>query len=102
MKILHYIPSIDHSAGGTATYMQLLAKELGKFVDLHIVTYRSKRPVTIENAHIHYLSTSFWQWIMQRHHWTRKAPALYFYQKKAIQDVDYIHATAESEKQNLL
>jgi glycosyltransferase involved in cell wall biosynthesis len=156
MKILHYIPSIDHSSGGTTTYMQLLAKALGELVDLHIVTHCSKRPVTIENAHIHYLSTSFWQlcstkrqwqklleairpeivhinccwnplcaytqmwaqqsdyktvltphgmlepWIMQRHHWTRKVPALYFYQKKAIQDVDYIHATAESEKQNLL
>jgi glycosyltransferase involved in cell wall biosynthesis len=156
MKILHYIPSIDHSSGGTTTYMQLLAKALGKLVDIHIVTHLTKQPVTIENAQIHYLSASFlrlysakkqWQkllndiqsdmvhinccwnplcaytqkwaqksgykviftphgmlepWIMQRHHWTRKVPALYLYQKKAVQTADYIHATSELEKQNLL
>jgi glycosyltransferase involved in cell wall biosynthesis len=156
MKILHYIPSIDHSSGGTTTYMQLLAKELGKLVDLHIVTHRSKHPVTIANAQIHYLSNSLlrfysvkrqWQrllkdirpdmvhinccwipfcalmqkwaqqlgykailtphgmlepWIIQRHHWTRKVPALYLYQKKAVRTANYIHATAESEKRNLL
>ncbi|MDR2407240.1 MAG: glycosyltransferase, partial [Bacteroidales bacterium] len=156
MNILHYIPSIDHSSGGTTTYIQLLAKELGKFVDLHIITHFSEQPVTIENAQIHYLSGSFlhiygikkqWQkllkdiqpdivhinccwnplcaytqkwaqksgfkviltphgmlepWIMQRHHWTRKAPALCLYQKAAVRNADYIHATAESEKQNLL
>ena len=27
MKILHYTPSIDRTWGGTAFYMQLLAKE---------------------------------------------------------------------------
>jgi glycosyltransferase involved in cell wall biosynthesis len=136
--------------------MQLLAKELGKFVTLHIASHPSKQPVEIENAEIHYLSASFlqlysakkqWQkflkdirpdmvhinccwnplcaltqkwaqqlgykailtphgmlepWIMQRHHWTRKVPALCLYQKKAVQTTDCIHATAESEKANLL
>jgi glycosyltransferase involved in cell wall biosynthesis len=156
MKIIHYIPSIDHSSGGTTTYMRVLAKELGKLIDLHIVTHLSKQPVTIENAQVHYLSGSFlclysvkkqWQkllkdiqpdivhinccwiplcaytqkwaqqlnyktiltphgmlepWIMQRHHWTRKVPALCLYQKKAVQTADYIHTTVESEKMNLL
>ncbi|MDR2010186.1 MAG: glycosyltransferase [Bacteroidales bacterium] len=156
MKILHYIPSIDHSSGGTTTYMQLLAKALGKLVDLHIVTHPSKQPVTVENAQIHYLSGSFlqifsikkqWQkllkdirpdmvhinccwnplcaytqawaqqsgykviltphgmlepWIIRRHYRTRKAPALCLYQKKAVRVADYIHATAEPEKTNLL
>jgi hypothetical protein len=55
MKILHYIPSIDHSTGGTATYIQLLAKELGKFIILHIASHSSKQPVEIENAEMHYL-----------------------------------------------
>jgi glycosyltransferase involved in cell wall biosynthesis len=136
--------------------MRVLSKELGKLVNLHIVTHLTKQSVTIENAQIHYLSTSFlrlycvkrqWQkllkdiqpdmvhingcwnplcaytqrwtgqlnyktiltphgmlepWIIQRHHWTRKVPALYLYQKKAVQVADYIHATSESEKQNLL
>jgi glycosyltransferase involved in cell wall biosynthesis len=136
--------------------MQLLAKELGKFVALHIVTHHSEQPVAIENAQVHYLSGSFlqmygikkqWQkllknirpdmvhingcwnplcaytqmwtqqsgykailtphgmlepWIIQRHYWTRKVPALYLYQKKAVQTANYIHSTAELEKQNLL
>jgi glycosyltransferase involved in cell wall biosynthesis len=156
MKILHYIPSIDHSSGGTTTYIRVLAKELGKLVDLHVITHLSRRPVKIENAQVHCLSASFlqlcsakkqWQkllkdvqpdivhinccwnplctytqkwaqqlgyktiltphgmlepWIMQRHHWTRKVPALCLYQKKAVQTADCIHATAESEKINLL
>lgn len=41
-------------------------------------------------------------WIIARHYWTRKFPALLFYQKKAIVNADYLHATAESEKENLL
>lgn len=41
-------------------------------------------------------------WIMARHYWTKKLPALLLYQKKAIVKANYIHATAESEKNNLL
>jgi glycosyltransferase involved in cell wall biosynthesis len=40
-------------------------------------------------------------WIIQRHHWTRKVPALWLYQKKAIKTADCIHATAEMERHNL-
>jgi glycosyltransferase involved in cell wall biosynthesis len=41
-------------------------------------------------------------WIINRHYWTRKLPALCLYQKKAVEKADYIHATAELEKRNLL
>ena len=41
-------------------------------------------------------------WIMQRHYWTRKVPALLLYQKAAIKRSNVIHATAESERNNLL
>lgn len=41
-------------------------------------------------------------WIMKRHYWTRKLPALMLYQKAAIGNADCIHATAESEKENLM
>lgn len=41
-------------------------------------------------------------WIMAHHYWTRKLPALWFHQKAAIRNTDYIHPTAESEKENLL
>ena len=41
-------------------------------------------------------------WIIKRHHWTKKIPALLLYQKRAIIKADYLHATAKSEKENLL
>lgn len=41
-------------------------------------------------------------WIISRNYWTKKRPALLLYQKTAIVNADCIHATAESEKENLL
>lgn len=41
-------------------------------------------------------------WIMKRHYWTKKVPAMLFFQKRGIQIADMVHATAESEKNNLL
>lgn len=154
MKVLHFIPSIDQADGGTTTYMQLLASELGKLCELHIATHRSNSPVKMVNCQVHYIDCSIlwgmkneWKkllnnlqpdmvhinccwmpqcafaqkwaqsmgykvvltphgmlepWIIKRNYWTKKLPALWFYQKEAIQKADYIHATAESEKENLL
>lgn len=156
MKIIHFIPSIDRTAGGTTSYMQLLAKELGKLCDLYIATAPSDSPVQIENAQVKFIPCGWKQrsamksawnkllqeikpdvvhvnccwmpqcswaqlwaqkagykvvlsphgmlepWIMARHYWTRKFPALLLYQKKAITKANCLHATAESEKENLL
>lgn len=41
-------------------------------------------------------------WILRRHYYTKKLPALLLYQKAAVKRADIIHATAESERQNLL
>lgn len=41
-------------------------------------------------------------WIIKRHYWTRKVPALWLYQKAAVQRADCVQATAESERGNLL
>lgn len=155
MKIIHYIPSIDRTSGGTTTYLQLLAKELGKLTELHIVSHGSANPVKLENCQIHFIASwkhfvemeRQWQyllydikpdivhinccwmpqcaltqkwaqqsgykvvltphgmlepWIMKRHYWTKKVPALLLYQKAAVKNADCLHATAESEKENLL
>ena len=53
MKIVHYIPSIDRESGGVGSYMQLLAKPLGKIVELHVVTHQSREMLEIVNAQIH-------------------------------------------------
>ena len=40
-------------------------------------------------------------WIMARHYWTRKVPALWLYQKQAVVKADRLHATAESEVEDI-
>lgn len=156
MKIVHYIPSIDRTAGGTSTYMQVLAKGLGEIAEVHIITHVSENPLVMENCTVHYVhnyqplsyswntSIAFlldeigpdivhvnccWMpacaavqriaqkrgykvvltphgmlepWIIKRHYWTRKVPALWLYQKAAVQMADCVQATAESERDNLL
>lgn len=62
MKILHYIPSIDRASGGVGAYMQLLAKELGKLVELHVVTHRSENELQLQNCHLHYISMGMMPW----------------------------------------
>ena len=56
MKVIHYIPSIDRIAGGTSTYMQVLAKGLGELAEVHIITHASENPLPIENCMIHNVS----------------------------------------------
>ena len=55
MKIVHYIPSIDRTAGGTSTYMQVLAKGLGELAEVHIITHVSENPLAMENCTVHYV-----------------------------------------------
>lgn len=154
MTIIHYIPSINKKDGGTTAYMQLLSKALGALVRLHVVTHQSDSDVEIEQATVHYISSSLggdmkkdwnllldaikpavvhinccWMpacaftqkwakkkgypvvltphgmlepWIMKRNYWTKKLPALLLFQKAAVKQADYLHATAQSEKDNLL
>ena len=156
MKIIHYIPSIDRTAGGTSTYMQVLSKDLGKLSEIHIITHASDNPLPIDTCVIHNvvsynplngmfkneLNKLFdeikpdvvhinccWlpacavvqrmaqkrgykvvltphgmlePWIIKRHYWTRKFPALMLYQKAAIKKADCLQATAVSERDNLL
>lgn len=165
MKILHYIPSIDEHSGGVGAYMQLIARDLGKLCELHVLTHESEHERVLENCTVHYMPnkwlpwntckkeflqildditpdvfhanscwtplsalTAIWarQWgliskskelsfkivytphgmlepyAIHRHYWTKKLPAILMYQKKGIKVADLIHATGDSEKENLL
>lgn len=156
MRIIQYIPGIDRTEGGTASYMQVLGKELGKIAEVHILTHLSENPLTIENCMVHNIPPfhpfhNGWKrevmrlmrqikpdivhvnccwtpacaafqhlvqkvgykvvltphgmlepWIIHRHYWTRKLPALLLYQKAAIAKAVCLQATAESERDNLL
>jgi len=156
MRVVHYIPSIDRTAGGISTYMRVLAKELGRLAEVQIITHASNNPLPIENCQLHNIPTynpfnvkfktevkrllhdiqpdlvhvnCCWlpgsaviqhiaqtlgykivltphgmlePWIIKRHYWTRKFPALMLYQKAAIKKANCLQATAESERDNLL
>ena len=154
MRIIHYIPSIDRTSGGTTEYIRLLVEKLGLQSEIHVVTHHSLNPVEMEHCYVHYVHKNIfgamkqewmallnevkldivhvhgcWEpqcvwvqkwsqakgykviltphgmlepWIVKRNYWIKKFPALMLYQKKAICKADYIHATAESEKENLL
>ena len=149
MKIIHYIPSIDRTWGGTSTYMQVLAKPLGELAEVHILTHTSDNPLPMENCKVHDIPryrpfSGIWKktvvgllnsikpdvvhinccwtpdcamiqrlaqkqgykvvltphgmlepWIIQRHYWTRKVPALLFYQRAAIQKARSEEHTSE-------
>lgn len=41
-------------------------------------------------------------WILRRHYWTKKMPALMLYERKALKSAVCLIATAESERQNIL
>lgn len=163
MKILHYIPSIDEKSGGVGAYMQLLARDLGTLVDLHVITHVGDNERKLENCTIHYISnqwlpwnnckhefmnimdvvrpnvlhtnscwsplsalTAIWAnelrterleyrdlkivytphgmlepWALQRNVLKKKL-AICLYQKKGLQVSNLIHATADSEKKNLI
>ena len=55
MKVIHYIPGLDRSSGGTTAYMQLLTKELTRLVELYVVSHASENPVVIDNCTVYFI-----------------------------------------------
>ena len=41
-------------------------------------------------------------WILARHYWTRKVPAIWLYQRRAVQRCDLLIATADEERDHLM
>ena len=41
-------------------------------------------------------------WILRRHYWTKKWPAIWLYQRRAVRQCDWLVATATEERQHLL
>lgn len=58
MKVLHYIPYLDKASGGVGSYLQILADELGKLCDLHIVTHASGDLLKTVNCEVHFIEGS--------------------------------------------
>lgn len=156
MRILQYIPTIDENSGGLGAYMQLLTRDLGALIELHILTHHTNNERKLENCTIHYIGEGWLPWnsekgeflsilkeinpdiyhtnscwlpltaltamwakdagykviytthgmlepyAINRHYWTKKLPAILLFQKKGIAICDLVHATADTEKQNLI
>lgn len=55
MRILHYIPSIDVSAGGVSSYLQQVSTDLGSRVELHVVTHESANMCALGGCVVHFI-----------------------------------------------
>ena len=154
MKIIHFIASIDKSAGGTTEYMRLLSKALKENTSLCIATGDSNEPITIDGVSIKFFNSSLLRWFslmnefrvfiknekpdivhingiwspqnwgfqkvaqelkikvvlsphgmlepwILKHNTFKKKIALFLFQNNAIKKADYIHATAQMEKESI-
>lgn len=64
--------------------------------------YKNHQPSAINLKIVYTPHGMLEPYAIKRHYWTKKLPAIFLFQKKGIQTADLIHATAESEKKNLL
>lgn len=154
MKVIHFIASIDKSAGGTTVYMELLSSELKTQLEIIVATGISPNPVKLKNVTVNFFNTKLSRWfIMQNEFYVflkeeapdivhingiwnpenwlfqkaaqklgikvilsphgmlepyilkrnsfKKKIALLLYQHKAIKSVEFLHATAKSEYDNI-
>ena len=62
MKVVHYIESIDKTAGGTTEYMRLLANALKSNIDLVVATGLSASPINIEGIKIQFFDNKVLRW----------------------------------------
>lgn len=71
MKVIHFIPALDRSLGGVSLYAQLLAKELGKQLELIVVSRPTANPLQLENAKVIYLDRDLKDILKFKRKWVR-------------------------------
>ena len=64
MKVIHFIASIDKSAGGTTAYMQLLSAQLKNQVELIVVTGHSPNPAILSGVKVQFFNTDLTRWFL--------------------------------------
>lgn len=62
MKVIHYIESIDKTAGGTTEYMRLLSNALKSDVELVVATGLSEFPIVLEGIKIQFFENKILRW----------------------------------------
>jgi len=66
MKVIHFVFSVDKSAGGTATYIQLLSKELKNSIDLIVVSDLSANQIDLAGVNTFFLDLSIKRWFKNK------------------------------------
>lgn len=62
MKVIHYIDTIDKTAGGTTEYMRLLANAIKSKVDLVVATGLSESPIALQGIKIQFFDSKVVRW----------------------------------------
>jgi glycosyltransferase involved in cell wall biosynthesis len=62
MKVIHYIETIDKTAGGTTEYIRLLGNALKSKVDLVVATGLSESPIALEGIKIQFFDSKVLRW----------------------------------------
>ena len=62
MKVIHYIETIDKTAGGTTEYVRLLCNALKSKVDLVVATGISESPIALEGTKIQFFDSKVLRW----------------------------------------
>lgn len=90
MKILHYISTIDSTAGITSKYMSALCSMCGSEAEVHLVCSNSPQPVSISNTTIHFIPNGIHNYIRLRSEWLK---TLY----EVMPDIVHVHGCWSSE-----
>lgn len=62
MKVIHYIETIDKTAGGTTEYIRLLGKALKSEIELVVATGISASPIVLEGIKVQFFDSKVFRW----------------------------------------
>jgi glycosyltransferase involved in cell wall biosynthesis len=62
MKVIHYIATIDKTAGGTTEYMRLLGNAIKSNLNLVVATGISDSPIALEGIKVQFFDTKVLRW----------------------------------------
>ena len=62
MKVIHFIGSIDKSAGGTATYIEQITTGLVPYAELIVMTSKCSNPIDLDGIKVYQLDLNVLRW----------------------------------------
>ncbi|MCH4147441.1 MAG: glycosyltransferase [Prevotella sp.] len=104
---IHYIPTIAHFIAMKREWLKILMEIQPDVIHVNCCwmpgcAYVQKWAQSLGYKVVLTPHGMLEPWIIKRHYWNKKIPALLLYQKKTVAKADIINATAETEKANIL